>query len=66
MAIIFLDTNECASANGGCSQICKNTPGSYYCECYPGYNLGSDSHTCNGEYSIIPCILCGIVNLEIS
>ena len=35
--------------NGGkgpCSHICKNTVGSYNCECPTGYYLSSDSHQC--------------------
>ncbi|KAJ7391375.1 hypothetical protein OS493_018418 [Desmophyllum pertusum] len=43
------DINECAP-NGGkgpCSHICKNTVGSYYCECPAGYYMStSDSHQC--------------------
>ena len=43
-----IDNDECAS-NGGkgpCSHICKNTVGSYMCECPTGYYLSSDSHQC--------------------
>lgn len=31
-----LDTNECMKNNGGCEQICINTPGSYQCACKDG------------------------------
>ena len=24
-----------------------NTEGSYICDCYPGYEFGSNDHTCN-------------------
>ena len=47
--IICIDINECSSHNGGCSSICKNTPGSFYCQCHIGYSLANDGFTCNGE-----------------
>jgi len=31
--------NECATNNGGCEQICVNTPKSYHCDCRPGFQL---------------------------
>ena len=43
------DINECATLNGNCSQTCTNTNGSYYCSCSPGYILGGNNMTCNGE-----------------
>ena len=39
--------DECATNNGGCEQLCVDTPESYYCECESGYELDSDEHTCN-------------------
>ena len=46
----FLDINECSSNNGGCAQVCTNTPGSYTCGCNPGYELDGDGFSCNGTY----------------
>ena len=43
------DINECASNNGGCSDGCNNTKGSYYCTCSSGYELSGDNVTCIGE-----------------
>lgn len=40
--------DECKENNGGCSQRCVDTPGSYYCECQPGYRL-MDNRTCDGK-----------------
>ena len=42
------DINECDDNNGGCSQICTNTEGSYECSCTNGYVLNSDRHNCSG------------------
>ncbi|KAM7538912.1 hypothetical protein Aperf_G00000048657 [Anoplocephala perfoliata] len=38
-AVFFTDLDECADQNGGCQHICRNTIGSYYCECQPGYKV---------------------------
>ena len=46
---IITDINECASYNGGCSQTCSNTPGSYSCSCNSGYVLNIDGHNCTGQ-----------------
>ena len=48
----MLDINECATNNGGCSQNCTNTFGSFVCSCMAGYTLGADSRSCNGTYVI--------------
>ena len=42
--VCLLDINECNGTSHGCSQICTNTMGSYYCSCRPGYN-----YTGNGQ-----------------
>ena len=34
--------------NGGCAQLCANTPGSYQCGCNSGYTLNLDGHNCSG------------------
>ena len=47
---LLLDTNECILNNGGCSQICVNTIGSYNCSCNTGYeSIGQD---CDGNYDL--------------
>ena len=43
-----LDIDECATGNGGCSQICVNKPGSFECKCNAGYVLADDKKTCKG------------------
>nr|BAN20688.1 low-density lipoprotein receptor [Riptortus pedestris] len=38
--------DECKNNNGGCSQICVDTPTSFYCKCRPGFKL-IDNFTCD-------------------
>ncbi|XP_053681178.1 low-density lipoprotein receptor 2-like [Anopheles nili] len=37
--------NECLESNGGCSQLCVDTPAGFYCDCKPGFKL-ADNRTC--------------------
>ncbi len=42
------DINECATNNGGCAQVCTNSPaGSFTCSCNAGYTLNADGHSCD-------------------
>ena len=50
--IILLDIDECALNISGCNQKCTNTIGSYFCSCYPGYQLNKDNETCIGNHLI--------------
>ena len=45
---MFIDTNECATSNGGCNHTCHNTDGSYYCTCSEGFFLHDDLTGCSG------------------
>ena len=57
--VVFLvDINECAVNNGGCSNECMNSDGSYSCTCPIGYALGADGLTCSGTY-IYGCLFVG-------
>ena len=47
--ICNVDDNECEVNNGGCSQNCTNTPGSYECSCEEGYSLNFDGFNCSGK-----------------
>ena len=45
---MHLDVNECETLNGGCDHQCKNTNGSYICECNAGFFLDGNGKTCSG------------------
>ena len=55
MQCVSIDINECSSNNGGCAQVCTNTPGSYTCGCDPGYELDGDGFSCNGKTLLQAC-----------
>lgn len=38
--------SECKVNNGGCQDICVDTPEGFYCECKRGYQLASDGKHC--------------------
>uniref|UniRef100_A0A1I7T2K1 Multiple epidermal growth factor-like domains protein 6 n=1 Tax=Caenorhabditis tropicalis TaxID=1561998 RepID=A0A1I7T2K1_9PELO len=40
------DVNECMANNGGCEHECVNTIGTFYCRCWPGFELSGDGNTC--------------------
>lgn len=42
---LFSDIDECSS-NHGCSSLCTNTEGSFYCTCEDGYRIANDGSTC--------------------
>ena len=41
-------------SNGGCQHQCRNTNGSYLCQCNRGFLLDSNGNTCTGKFSIMP------------
>lgn len=49
MYCFIADIDECQTNHGGCNQICKNSYGSYHCECNIGFKLSQDNHTCLGK-----------------
>ena len=58
--IITTDINECDDNDSGCSQICKNTEGSYECSCNDGYELDDNGRNCsNASKSTMCSEICG-------
>jgi hypothetical protein len=47
----ILDYNECGLNNAGCEQVCKNTVGSYNCDCRKGFELHANKNGCKGTYT---------------
>ena len=45
-----VDINECVISNGGCEHQCKNTNGSYICQCKKGFFLDGNAKTCSGKF----------------
>ncbi|KAK3103423.1 hypothetical protein FSP39_019085 [Pinctada imbricata] len=45
------DINECDVDNGGCPspQVCLNEPGTFHCQCKPGYVFTPDKQSCVDE-----------------
>ena len=41
--------NECEVDNGGCEDMCTDTPSFYLCSCSVGYELETDRHNCSGK-----------------
>ena len=66
---VLSDVDECEVA-GMCSQVCRNTEGSFICTCVQGYQLrpdgrgckalGKEGFTCEG-----PCIKSFIEGMEL-
>lgn len=46
-----VDINECSINNGGCQQMCVNTPGDYECLCHSNYKLHWNKKDCVGKVS---------------
>jgi len=43
------DVDECATQYGVCSQLCKNTAGSFECSCADGYSMSGQSCKASGN-----------------
>ena len=51
---MHLDVNECEVLNGGCDHRCKNTNGSYVCQCNKGFFLDGNGKSCSGKLYLTP------------
>lgn len=53
LAFSVVDINECGVDNGGCSEVCENTDGSFFCACDGDEKaLSSDGKSCVGTCSL--------------
>lgn len=43
------DIDECELQNGGCEHFCRNTIGSFECNCRKGFKLLTDERSCQGR-----------------
>lgn len=49
LLLITADIDECLAKSVLCSHFCRNTPGTYSCECFGGYAVSPEDNTaCNG------------------
>ena len=47
------DIDECTEQTARCTDICRNTIGSYTCSCHPGYFLNeTDNAQCHGVFDM--------------
>lgn len=52
----YIDINECERTPGLCrGGTCRNTPGSFYCQCPPGHELSPDKLSCKGSVIKFSC-----------
>ena len=50
--MVYLAIVTCQQNNGGCDQLCTNTPSGVNCSCNNGYSLMSDDKSCEGEFTL--------------
>ena len=48
LLLLSEDNNECTDGTTQCEVTCRNTPGSFVCECNPGYELATNGYSCQG------------------
>ncbi len=46
--ILLLDINECLQ--DPCDHYCVDSPGSYSCQCYPGWEYREEKQYCKGRF----------------
>ena len=73
LTLFCADIDECATDQGGCSEVCENTAGSFKCSCSrPGFELAANNLDCMGKKAstsiiLFGCsILCGHLSLSLS
>ena len=59
MMFYATDVDECLIGNHSCQHMCRDTEGSYYCECHKGWRVSSNGKNCTGEFHCMACPLGG-------
>ena len=52
-----VDIDECGEGTSGCDQTCVNEPGTYHCECAPGFNLVSPVLSLRRSFCSVPSLV---------
>uniref|UniRef100_A0A3B3ZR90 VWFA domain-containing protein n=1 Tax=Periophthalmus magnuspinnatus TaxID=409849 RepID=A0A3B3ZR90_9GOBI len=50
----FCVSDQCATGDHDCEQVCISTPGSFKCACKEGFTLMDDGRSCSGECACAP------------
>jgi len=55
-----VDVDECEQRVDGCAHVCHNSPGSFNCSCFDGYDLDpADNKTCVDSKLLHPVLIIG-------
>ena len=49
LRLYFSDTDECATGDNNCEQVCINLSGTYECDCNDGYELLANGYGCQSK-----------------
>ena len=65
-SLYYVDINECGTDQSNCdpNAQCTNVPGSFHCNCLPGFT--GDGTSCTGKYFTLhaPCRSCAELSLR--
>ena len=62
-----IDISECGFNNGGCSQLCSNSSGSFVRSCREGFLLLNDGFSCQGKMiTNLQVYACAVYKLTMS
>ena len=53
LIVYILDVNECTEFPNICANgVCRNTVGSFICDCQSGFTLTADGTNCTGSHFV--------------
>ena len=50
LVLLYSDTNQCSTDNGGCDHNCTDLIPGHNCSCNAGFLLNSDERSCDGKF----------------